>query len=118
MLYLEDNSYGQNQMYKLYVSQSGETSELWLTHLRNCLQYAMEHELSDRQKQILHFYLSGYNGKEIARELNVHESTVSRALHRGIRRLTRCIKYSTPRTLNAQVDMTKYLTRLLKGGNE
>jgi RNA polymerase sigma factor (sigma-70 family) len=118
MLYLEDNLYGQHQMYKLYVAQSGETSEFWLTHLRNCLQYAMEHELSDRQRQILNLYLSGYNGKEIANELNVHESTVSRTLRRGIQRLTRCVKYATPRTLNAQVDMTKAMTRLLTGGTE
>lgn len=113
---LGEGQYAEYQMYKAYVAQSGETNEMWLEHLSHCIRYALENELTVCQRRVIELYMQGYNGVEIAEELKIGPSTVSRTAHRGIARLTRCVRYATPATLNTPVDMTKQLLRLFNGG--
>ena len=55
---------------------------------------AIEKELTDRQRQIiiLHFYRK-MGVSQIARELQLNPSTVSRTLHRATQRLRRILDY-------------------------
>lgn len=56
---------------------------------------AMENELSDKQRQTLElYYFKEMTMQEIADELGVCRSTVSRSLSRARSRISRCVKYS------------------------
>lgn len=52
-------------------------------------------ELTPRQREVLALYMErDMNVTQIAAVLGVNKSTVSRSLHRAIRRLERCLRYS------------------------
>ena len=54
----------------------------------------MERELSPRQRQILEaYYFENCRPSQIARQLGVHRSTVTRTLHRAENRLRRFLTY-------------------------
>ncbi len=59
------------------------------------LRQAMARELTERQAQVveLHFFQQ-MSQSDIARELGVHPSTVSRTLHRATLRLHRVLRYT------------------------
>lgn len=66
-----------------------------LERLRRCLRKARETELTDCQKRVLTLYYDqGMTVKDIAAQLDVVPSTVSRTLHRAHRRLQHCLKYA------------------------
>lgn len=52
-----------------------------------------KNELTERQRQVLSLSLSGMLHAEIALELGVSPSTISRTFYRGIRRLQRFLRY-------------------------
>lgn len=55
---------------------------------------AMDEELTARQRQMVRmYYLEQKTMPDIARELGVGVSTVSRTIARGRRRLRRCLRY-------------------------
>lgn len=101
-------------LYKLWLQTSGETNELWLAHLRNCVKVACNECLTKKQKQCLFLYLRGYNQIEIAEVMCVSKSTVSRNLHRSIDNLQRYLRFATPSTLHTSGKVRAYLTRLYK----
>gem|GEM_PF-6982040 len=52
-------------------------------------------ELTPRQREVLALYMGrDMNVTQIAAVLGVNKSTVSRSLHRALRRLERCLRYS------------------------
>lgn len=52
-------------------------------------------ELTPRQREVLALYMErDMNVTQIAAVLGVNKSTVSRSLHRALRRLERCLRYS------------------------
>ena len=52
-------------------------------------------ELTPRQREVLALYMErDMNVTQIATVLGVNKSTVSRSLHRALRRLERCLRYS------------------------
>ena len=66
-----------------------------LDRLRRNLRRAREAELTPRQRQMLELYFDrGMNIPQIAEELGVNRSTVSRTLRRGKERLYRCLRYA------------------------
>ena len=70
-------------------------NHLRLERLRRNLSVAMDEELTPRQRQLLRmFYYEGKNVTDIARELSVNKSTVSRTLHRAQDRLRRSLRYA------------------------
>ena len=73
---------------------SNNNSELVL-RLRQNLTRAREQELTQRQREVLVLYFDrGMNMSQIARELGVSSSTISRTVRRAKRRLYKCLKYS------------------------
>ena len=63
--------------------------------LRTKLRYARSAELTQRQQLLLRLYFEeGKTMPQIARELHVSCSTVSRTLRRARERLYRCLRYS------------------------
>ncbi len=66
-----------------------------LERLRRNLRRARERELTPRQRQLVDLYYDqGMNIPQIAEELGLHRSTVSRTLRRAKDRLYRCLRYS------------------------
>ena len=66
-----------------------------LERLRRSLRQAREKELTPRQRQLVDLYFDqGMNIPQIARELGLNRSTVSRTLRRAKARLYRCLRYS------------------------
>lgn len=75
-------------------AQSGDNSQRRQRLLRN-LPRAVAAELTPRQREVLALYMErDMNVTQIAAVLGVNKSTVSRSLHRALRRLERCLRYS------------------------
>lgn len=65
-----------------------------LGRLKKNLHFARERELTVRQRQILEmYYEKSLTMSQIARELSLNRSTVSRTIARAKRRLYRCLRY-------------------------
>jgi DNA-binding NarL/FixJ family response regulator len=58
-----------------------------LERVRKKLSWHIAHSLSDRQKQVIRFYLMGKKEREIAAILGVKQQVVHTYKHRAIRRL-------------------------------
>lgn len=66
-----------------------------LERLRRNLRRAREQELTPRQRQLLELYYDqGMTIPQIAEELGLNRSTVSRTLRRARDRLYRCLRYA------------------------
>lgn len=75
--------------------QNAEDNSERLDRLRRSLRQAREQELTPRQRQMLTLYYDqGKNIPQIAEELGVNRSTVSRTLRRARDRLYRCLRYA------------------------
>lgn len=73
---------------------AGDNTER-LERLRRNLRQAREQELTPRQRQVLSLYYDqGMNIPQIAGELGLNRSTVSRTLRRARDRLYRCLRYA------------------------
>ena len=73
---------------------SNSNSELVL-RLRQNLARARAQELTRRQQEVLQLYFDqGMNMSQIARELGVSSSTISRTVRRAKRRLYKYLKYT------------------------
>ncbi len=73
---------------------AGDNSER-LERLRRSLRQARERELTPRQRQLVSLYYDqGMNIPQIAEELGLNRSTVSRTLRRARDRLYRCLRYA------------------------
>lgn len=99
-------------MFALWRKESGETNDLWLEHLKNCISVAIQEALTEKQRFYISLYLSGYNGREIAKIADVDPSTVSRGISAALNNLLSRIKYATPSTLHVETRVRKALTRL------
>ncbi len=106
----------EKSMYNLWLRESGESNQLWIEHLKNCVKVAMEEALTETQSAYISLYMSGYNQVEIAAMFGVNKSTVCRTVARGLDRLINRIKYATPRTLRVEGRVRKQLTRLYSRG--
>ena len=79
----------------VWLRQNASDNGEQLDHLRTKLRYARSAELTQRQQQLLRLYFEeGKTMPQIARELHVSCSTVSRTLRRARERLYRCLRYS------------------------
>ena len=78
-------------------AQSGDNSQRRQRLLRN-LPRAVAAELTPRQREILALYIDrGMTMSQIAQQLRINKSTVSRSLRRTFQRLRRCLEYSLQR---------------------
>lgn len=79
----------------VWLRQNDSDNGEQLDRLRTKLRYARSAELTQRQQQLLRLYFEeGKTMPQIARELHVSCSTVSRTLRRARERLYRCLRYS------------------------
>lgn len=73
---------------------AGDNSEQ-LARLRKNLRLARERELTPCQRRVVDMHFDRQmRVSDIARELGVHPSTVTRTLQRAMARLRRCLRYS------------------------
>ena len=76
------------------------------TNLASNLAIALEDELTEKQKQVVQlYYIRQMPMSDIAEEMGVHVSTVSRTLKRARLRLRRCLKYGGQALLDAESDL-------------
>lgn len=74
---------------------NGEDNEDQLERLRRNLKKVRAMELTPRQAEMVHLYYDlGHSMPQIARELGIGKSSVSRTLARGRERLKRYLQYS------------------------
>ena len=79
----------------VYLRETGEDNSLQMERLRRNLRRAREQELTPRQRQMLELhYDQRLSVTEIAKELGLHPSTVSRTLERARERLRRYLRYT------------------------
>ncbi|MCI8414489.1 MAG: sigma-70 family RNA polymerase sigma factor [Ruminiclostridium sp.] len=75
---------------KLMAQDNGQEVD----QLRRNLAMALREDVTPRQRQVLLLYYGqGMSMKEIAQELGIDRSTVSRTMGRGEERLRRCLRY-------------------------
>lgn len=108
------NAHFEKVMFSAWLKESGEANDNQIEHLKNCVRVAISEALTDRQRECLGLYLSGYCQSEIAEMLGISRSTVSRNISRGLKRLLDRVKYATPSTLRVVERVRKNLTRLYK----
>ena len=73
----------------------GEDNSEQMERLRRNLKKVRRQELTPRQEEMIHLYYDlGLNMPQVARQLGVTKSTVSRTLARGRKRLKRYLQYS------------------------
>ena len=69
------------------------------------VQQALAHELTPRQRQLVHmYYIEQMQMQDIADELGLHISTVSRTIKRGRERLKTSLRYGGRTLLSAMED--------------
>lgn len=79
----------------VWLRKNGEDNSDQLARLHRQLRIARERELTPRQRQFLARYFDdGLSMKEIAEEMGVDPSTVSRTLRRARERLRRALQYA------------------------
>lgn len=89
--------------YKKWAD-ADEDNHYILEHVKKAASVAMEVELTEAQKRyITHYVIEGKTMEEIANIYGVNKSTVSKVIHAGRVRLMRCLRYSAPWLLNAEM---------------
>lgn len=79
----------------VWLREHANDNEEQMERLLRNLRKAREEELTPRQRQMLSMrFEQNMNGAEIAQELGLNRSTVSRTLRRAQERLRRCLQYS------------------------
>lgn len=78
--------------YTLY--QQGTSNRLERERMKQILTRAIRHELTDRQRDcITMYYLEGKKMKDIAQELHLSKSTVTRHIQSATRKLQKVASY-------------------------
>ena len=81
--------------FQQWLLELAETNEESLSRVRKNLVTAIQEELTPRQQEILHLlFFSGCPAREVARQLNVAPSTVTRTKQRALKNLARALRYS------------------------
>lgn len=86
--YLSDPAREGHISYNLYQRNSGSTNERERIRMKRFISRAVKHCLTARQQQcLLMYYVDGKKMKDIAVELNLSASTVSRHISTAIRKI-------------------------------
>ena len=79
----------------VWLRENADDNQEQMERLLRNLRKARVQELTPRQQQMLSMrFEQNMSGAEIARELGLNRSTVSRTLRRARERLRRCLQYS------------------------
>ncbi len=83
-----------NADLQVWMRENAEDNSEQLSRLKRNLRQARELELTPRQRQVLAMHFDqGLSVTQIARELHVNPSTITRTLQRAKGRLRRCLRY-------------------------
>lgn len=86
-----------------YARLMSEDNSRQMQCLRRNVMRAIREEVTERQRQmLLMYYAQNMKMAEIAAELGVERSTVSRTIKRGEARLKRCLRYGAARLLSEE----------------
>lgn len=89
----------------VYTRQMAADSSQEVSRLKRNLLLALREDVTQRQRQtLLMYYAEGRTMQEIADQLGVDKSTVSRTIKRGERRLQRCLRYGAGRYLREHME--------------
>ncbi len=89
----------------VYTRQMAADSSQEVSRLKRNLLLALREDVTQRQRQtLLMYYAEGRTMQEIADQLGVDKSTVSRTIKRGERRLQRCLRYGAERYLREHME--------------
>ena len=78
----------------VWLQENADTKEEQPSRLRRSLRLARELALTPRQQQVVTLYFDcGMTIPQIAQQLGVTPSTVSRTMHRAKEHLYRCLRY-------------------------
>lgn len=81
--------------FQVWLRQIAATNDDQIHRLKKNLRIAIEQDLTSRQRQMLSmYYFDNKKMEEIAVDLGVNKSTVSRTISRGVRRPQKALKYS------------------------
>ena len=87
--------------YRDYLMRLGEDNSISHGRLVKNLRRAIEEELTSRQMEMItRYYIDGRSMQDIADELSVNVSTVSRTIKRGRVRLSRCLRFGARELLD------------------
>ena len=79
----------------VWLRENADDNQEQMERLLRNLRKARAQELTPRQQQMLSMrFEQNMSGAEIARELGLNRSTVSRTLRRAQERLRRCLQYA------------------------
>lgn len=79
----------------VWLQENADDNQEQIERLLRNLRKARIQELTPRQQQMLSMrFDQNMSGAEIARELGLNRSTVSRTLRRAQKRLRRCLQYA------------------------
>ena len=83
-----------NTDLQVWMRENAEDNSEQLSRLKRNLRQARELELTPRQRQVLAMHFDqDLSVTQIARELHVNPSTITRTLQRAKGRLRRCLRY-------------------------
>lgn len=81
--------------FRLWEQAEREDNSEQMKRLLTNLPIAMQEELTERERQIMQMHFNqNMRVTEIARELGIQKSTVSRAISRATEKLFRALRYS------------------------
>ena len=87
----------------VYARLMAQDNREELSQLQRNLARALGEDVTARQRQVLLlYYAQGMTMEQIAQELGVDRSTVSRTMLRGEERLRRCLRYGGAALLNRE----------------
>ena len=73
--------------------EGGDTNRTDINRMKSFLSRAMVSELTEKQHYCLEQYFGGRKMKDIAKELGVNPSTVTRTIQRSIEKLKKATRY-------------------------
>jgi RNA polymerase sigma factor (sigma-70 family) len=78
----------------VYSRQISGDNSREISRLKRNLIRALQEEVTDKQREVMTlYYAEGMTMKEIAQQMGVDRSSVSRTIKRGENRLQRCLKF-------------------------
>jgi RNA polymerase sigma factor (sigma-70 family) len=80
-----------NEQSPYYMSDFDKQANATLDKLRSRLKWHISRSLSDRQKEVLRYYLTGKTEREIARILGIKQQVVNIYKHRAMKKLQKLL---------------------------
>ena len=91
------NSENENYCGLVTELRKGSTNKEERARMKEFLKKAISQELTEKQKIcITEYYINGKREKDVAEELGLHKSTVSRHISAGLKKLQNTAKYYSP----------------------